>query len=137
MITAIDTSVLFDIFLPDPKFREASLAAVRRAYIDGPLVICEPVYAELAARFPSRQKLDAVLEGSEIRVEPVSREAAWEAGQRFRSYRASGGRRDRIITDFLIGAHAMKRAGRLLSRDRGFYRASFRGLRILDPATDG
>jgi predicted nucleic acid-binding protein len=134
MITAIDTSVLFDIYLPDPAFREASLAAVRLAYIEGPMVICEPVYAELAARFPSRQKLDAVLQGSEIRVEPVSLEAAWEAGHRFRAYRTSGGKRDRIITDFLIGAHALKRASRLLSRDRGFYRACFRGLRILDPA---
>jgi len=44
------------------------------------------------------------------------------------------GRRDRLIADFLVGAHALSRAERLLTRDRGFYRRYFENLSVLDPS---
>lgn len=135
MISAIDTSVLFDIFLPDPTFVEKSHVAVREAFAAGSLVICEPVYAELASHFASQHELDHVLNESQIRVEPLGRAAAFLAGQMFRSYRTSGRKRERIIADFLIGSHAARQAGRLVTRDRGFYRQYFGDLTIIDPAT--
>ncbi len=48
-------------------------------------------------------------------------------------YRSRGGTRRRVLPDLIIGAHAMARAERLLTRDRGFYRSSFAKLRILEP----
>jgi predicted nucleic acid-binding protein len=43
-----------------------------------------------------------------------------------------------VIADFLVGAHAVEQADRLLTRDRGFQRAAFAGLVIVDPvATAG
>jgi len=50
MITAIDTNILLDIFLPDPVFGEKSLSAVESAFEKGALVICNVVYAELVPR---------------------------------------------------------------------------------------
>jgi hypothetical protein len=47
------------------------------------------------------------------------------------AYRKAGGKRDRILADFLIGAHALHEADRLLTRDRGFYRLHFANLVIL------
>jgi predicted nucleic acid-binding protein len=38
------------------------------------------------------------------------------------------------MTDFLIGGHALKQAGQLLSRDRGFYENYFSSLNLLDPS---
>jgi predicted nucleic acid-binding protein len=46
----------------------------------------------------------------------------------------AGGTRERVIADFLIGAHAMAKADRLLTRDRGFYRRYFKDLTVLDPS---
>jgi predicted nucleic acid-binding protein len=38
--------------------------------------------------------------------------------------------RQHIISDFIIGAHALTQAELLLSRDRGFYKKYFKDLRI-------
>lgn len=73
------------------------------------------------------------LESNEIRVEPLTREAHFAASRVWREYRRRGGKRNRILADFLIGAHAQEQAVRLLSRDRGFYRELFPALDVVDP----
>ena len=65
---------------------------------------------------------------------PAIKEAVLKAAEAWREYRACGGGRTRIAGDFLIGAHAMVAATRLLSRGRGFYRRYFAGLELLDPS---
>ncbi len=131
MITAIDTNILLDIFLPDNKFAKASAALIRRTYNEGALIICEIVYAELVPQFADRQRLDQTLKTISVSLSPLNTEIAFLAGNKWAQYRKSGGKRKRIITDFLIGAHATESADRFLSRDRGFYNSYFPDLHIL------
>jgi predicted nucleic acid-binding protein len=56
----------------------------------------------------------------------VAAGALWGANRR-------GSERARVVADFLVGAHAMQHADRLLTRDRGFYRQAFADLEIVDP----
>src|SRR5512147_1130601 len=47
MVTAVDTSVLLDVLLNDPRHAGPSIAALRQAANEGSLVICEAVLAEI------------------------------------------------------------------------------------------
>ena len=135
MITAVDTNILLDILVPNEDFCDASAAALEDAAAAGSLVICDIVYAELCVHFEAKQTCDEFLDDNEIRVQSLVREANFHASRIWRKYRGQGGKRDRILADFLIGAHAKIQAGRLLSRDRGFYRRLFPSLNLLDPST--
>ena len=135
MITAIDTNVLLDILLSDATFFASSSRALEQAAAKGSLVICDLVYAELCVPFRNQAECDEFLADSEIRVEPLSRAASFAASRVWRAYRQQGGKRTRILADFLIGSHAEIQASCLLSRDRGFYQSMFPSLQVLDPAS--
>ncbi len=64
---------------------------------------------------------------------PSSQSSAILAGEMFRTYLQRGGKRGRIVPDFLLAAHAQTHAQRLLARDRGFYRDYFTRLQLWDP----
>lgn len=128
MITAVDTSILLDVFLSDARRGPGSLEALRDAYDGGAILVCDVVYAELVPAFEDRDVLDGALREIGARLSPIDTVIAYEAGTRWMRYRLAGGPdgpRDRIITDFLIGAHAMVSADTFLTRDRGFYESCF------------
>ena len=130
MISAVDTNVLLDVFLPDKRFAEQSASLLKLAYDEGALIICEIVYAELVGQFSDRRTLDDTLAALSISVLPSSPDIAFLAGERWGQYRKTGGTRKRIITDFLIGAHARIKAECFLTRDRGFCKSYFPELTI-------
>ena len=133
MITFVDTNILLDVFLPDPVHGESSSAALEKAFHEGSLIINEIVYAELAPQFNSQKLLNDVLGKLGVQMVVADTEIAFLAGETWKAYRKTGGKRDRIIADFLIGAHALLKADRLLTRDRGFYKEYFKKLVILNP----
>lgn len=155
MITAIDSCVLFDILLDDSEHGDASELLVGEALTAGRAIVCPIVYAELAAHFDDRSALDAMLAGLQIEVADLDPETLFRAGQAWRRYtdhRPAGmvcGRcggpvdttcpacgqvarpRQHVLADFIIGAHALRGADRLLTRDTGYYRRFFPDL-VLD-----
>lgn len=136
MKTAVDSSVLLDVFAAGREHGEHSRVALRRAYDAGALVACDVVWAEVRAHFPEDAAFHQALSLLGVRFEPLDGGAAATAGVRWRRYCLDVPRRDRdrVVADFLIGAHAMQQADQLLSRDRGFFTQYFADLHLLDPS---
>ena len=134
MITAIDTNVVLDVVTADARYGLASAEAMRRAASEGSLIACEIVWAELAAAFGPGPQAEATLGRLGIEFSGVARTEAVAAGTAWRTHRNRGGPRERLIGDFLVGAHALGKADRLLTRDRGFYSLCFSGLTVMDPS---
>ena len=130
MRLALDTSVLLTIFNQEPEAEEW-MEALIRARRQGQLILCEVVYAELAPAFRMRAELDKVLDDLGARLDLITPEAAWLAGQTFRKYREGGGPREHLIPDFLIAVYAQLQADRFAVRDRGYLRRYFPDLPLL------
>ncbi|MBI5026355.1 MAG: type II toxin-antitoxin system VapC family toxin [Nitrospirae bacterium] len=142
MITAIDTNILLDILIPDESHFLSSKNLLDEYIEKGQLIICEIVYAELASQFIDEKEIRAFLSDTGIRLVHSNEKTLYIAGERWRDYaknrravvcrkcRSPIQLRQRVVSDFIVGAHALVNANLLLSRDRGFYRAYFKDLKV-------
>jgi len=132
---AVDSSVLIDILIGDDAFAEASEACVGDALASDEVVVCEAVVAEVQAMLDTTVSLIDLLSPLGIRYLPLGEAAAMRAGHMNKRFRIRGGRRERVVADFLVGAHAMLQCSALITRDDGFFRDYFKGLKLIVPAT--
>lgn len=137
MTTAVDSNVLLDVFLPDPAHAERSLAALERALAEGALIVCETVTAEVCGQFDRLDDARSLFDDLGLKLVATSFEAAHAAGKAWRAYRRRGGKRERkrerVLADFLVGAHAVHLADALVTRDRGYYKTYFPRLKVIQP----
>ena len=137
---AIDTSVLIDLLGGDARAEESE-SSLRRALAEGPVVVCDVVVSEVVAGLGFGAELFDVLEEAGIRYSPTDARATVRAGEMQRRYKQrlkAEGRvpeSPRTVPDFLIGAHALLQCRALITRDAGFFRDYFKGLKIIVPKT--
>ncbi|QLF71168.1 type II toxin-antitoxin system VapC family toxin [Peteryoungia desertarenae] len=135
MAVLVDTNVLVDVAVRDPKWLEWSRGQLLRLARHEPLVINPIIYSEFSVRYSDRDSVDALLPVSDFHRESLPWAAGFAAGVAFRIYRLAGGGRERVLPDFLIGAHAAIRGHKILTRDPKGYRSYFPDLDIISPDT--
>ena len=130
---AVDSSVLVDVLTGDARYGDASAEALALALSQGEVVLCDAVAAEVQTLLETRETVMDSLKEFGLRFDPVLEAAAVRAGHMQRRYRDRGGARQRVVADFLIGAHALLQCQALITRDDGFFRDYFKGLRLIVP----
>jgi predicted nucleic acid-binding protein len=127
----VDTNVLIDLIGADVRFGVPARETLAECAADGVLVVNQIILSEVAAFLTSLEEMDRLLPQELFVRENIPWEATFLAGQAFRRHRERGGRRGRILADFLIGAHAAVGGLTLVTRDRDFQR--WYDIEILDP----
>jgi hypothetical protein len=136
MRTALDTNVLSLIWsaAPSAETIAAQLSGVRA---EGALVVSAPVFVELSAvpglTVPARKALSemAIAIDFDLEEDVWLLAAASFAAYAVRRRRSGGGSPKRLLPDFVIAAHAMLNADRLMTRDAARYSQDFPNLRLI------
>jgi len=134
--TIVDSNVLIDVLEPSSAWAAWSTAMITDARLAGRLIFNVVIAAEVAHEFVSEHRFNDVFPDQIWDFEDIPRDAAIAAGWAHREYRSRGGRRERTLPDFLIGAHASVSGHRLLTRDPKPYRTYFPDLAIIAPDTN-
>ncbi len=136
---AIDSSVLIDLLGENPGMVDAAEQCVRDALARGPVVLCDVVVSEVTAGLGQGAEIMDVVEDMGMSYSPVERRSAIRAGEMQRRYkerrRTAGisGALPRTVPDFIVGAHALLQCDALITRDAGFFRDYFKGLKVIVP----
>jgi predicted nucleic acid-binding protein len=143
---AVDSSVLIDL-LGDAPGADAAEAALRLALSSGPVVLCDVVLAEVTAGLGHGSEVMDALEEMGLRFLAIDQRAAIRAGEMQRKFKqrvadkgmpsgasAPEAAATRAMPDFLVGAHAMLQCDGLITRDQGFFRDYFKGLKVIVPS---
>ncbi|CAG1009401.1 MAG: type II toxin-antitoxin system VapC family toxin [Rhizobiaceae bacterium] len=134
--TMVDSNVLIDILGPETlPSRAWSVSALEACYEAGAIVLSAVVWSELAHPEFAEADMAQAFAWLKPRREDFPFRAAYRAGLVHGRYRQRGGQRQRILPDFLIGAHALVGGHRLLTRDAARYRSYFPDLEIVSPET--
>lgn len=132
----VDTNVVVDLLQGHGEWFEWSLEAVARAQLNGAVAVSAIVVGELAARAMSDDEIARFLDEFAMAVHDFGSSAAHRAGVAQFEYRRAGGKRERLLGDFLIGAHAEVGAVSLVTRDTRRYRRYFPELMLIAPEND-
>ncbi|RZI62192.1 MAG: type II toxin-antitoxin system VapC family toxin [Rubrivivax sp.] len=145
---AVDSSVLIDL-LGDAPGADAAEAALRLALSSGPVVLCDVVLSEVTAGLGHGSEVMDALEEMGLSFLAIDQRAAIRAGEMQRKFKqrladkggpakadatAAAVAATRAMPDFLVGAHAMLQCDGLITRDQGFFRDYFKGLKVIVPS---
>ncbi len=129
----VDTNVLVDVLEDDPEWADWSISQLRALSQIHRLVINPVIYSELSLTFSTVDALDRAIDDLGLTMIEIPRPALFLAGKAFVRYRRQGGRKNNVLADFFIGAHAAVAGYTVLTRDTRRYSTYFSGLILVSP----
>jgi predicted nucleic acid-binding protein len=129
----VDTNVILDVVGKDPIWADWSRLQLNASALQDAIGINEIVYAELSVGYRRYQDLDEFIARAGLVLIATPRPALFLSGKAFQRYRRTGGVKNGVLSDFLIGAHAIVTNSPLITRDPRRYRSYFPGIALITP----
>ncbi len=129
----VDTNVLVDVLEDDPEWADWSIGQLRAQSKVHRLAINPVIYSELSLTFSTVEALDRAIDDLGLVMIEIPRPALFLAGKAFVRYRRQGGKKNNVLADFFIGAHAAVSGFAVLTRDTRRYVSYFSGVRMISP----
>ena len=129
----VDSNVILDIFLDDPKWADWSVTALANASENSTLYINQIVYSEVSVGFDKIEELESALHKGGFQMLEMPKEALFLAGKVYLDYKKGKGTKQSPLPDFYIGAQAAVFGLDLITRDKGRYKTYFPTIRIICP----
>jgi predicted nucleic acid-binding protein len=130
-VILVDTCVLLDLSTGDPDWFDWSLRRLTHFGSVDTLVYDPVIYAEAGVGLARQKDLDQRFLG--WRFDPFDTDVAWRASRAHATYRRRGGKREHVLGDFWIGAHAEVRGWRLLTRNPEDFKSFNSGKNLIHP----
>ena len=128
-----DTHVLVDVLEDDPEWADWSIGQLRAQSKIHRLAINPVIYSELSLTFSTVEALDRAVDDLGLSVIEIPRPALFLAGKAFVRYRRQGGKKENVLADFFIGAHAAVSRFPFLPRDTRRYASYFANVTLIAP----
>ncbi|WP_341751488.1 type II toxin-antitoxin system VapC family toxin [Candidatus Tisiphia endosymbiont of Piscicola geometra] len=129
----VDSNILLDIITCDASWYNWSSNQLLKLSQFHELAINDYIYTEVSVGFERIEELEEII-GDNFKVLPIPKEALFLAGKVFIQYKkANSGKKNSVLLDFFIGAHASVLNIPLLTRDVARYKIYFSKLHLIHP----
>lgn len=125
--------MLVDVLEDDPEWADWSIGQLRAQSKVHRLAINPVIYSELSLTFSTVEALDRAIDDLGLVMIEIPRPALFLAGKAFVRYRRQDGKKNDVLADFFIGAHAAVSGFAILTRDTRRYVSYFSGVRMISP----
>jgi predicted nucleic acid-binding protein len=139
MTAFFDTSAVIALYDKDHEFHKWSDSVFQEHKKQGPIIICNVVYAELSIGLKSKNDVDEIVNRYGFQRSNPDDEALFEAGRRYIKYKKDSkaakaiAARGNVLPDFFIGAHAQRLKVPLVTANPTDFRSFFSGLKVVHP----
>jgi predicted nucleic acid-binding protein len=129
----VDSNILLDVFLDDPKWAGWSESKLDEYDEFGALYINPIVYSEISVGFDRIEALESAIARAGLQMLEIPREALFLAGKVYLAYKKRKGVKTTLLPDFYIGAQAAVLNLDLITRDVSRYQSYFPTVRLIAP----
>lgn len=133
MTTFVDTNILIYLLDQNSPFHTWCVDQLQKCKLNGPTIISDIVYSEFSAGMKSKAEVDEAVDRLGMERIRGSDMALFRAGAAFKTYKARGGPKNRMLPDFLVGAIADDVGAPLMTADRSEFARMFPTLSLITP----
>jgi predicted nucleic acid-binding protein len=129
----VDSNIVLDVFLNDPKWADWSESKLDEYDRLGVLYINSIVYSEISIGFERIEDLESAIAKAGFQMLEIPKEALFLAGKAYLKYKKRKGTKRTPLPDFYIGGQAAVFNLDLITRDVSRYQRYFPTVKLITP----